>query len=76
MVKALGVQAGDLPRNTCPKCETEYDGISCPACGLKFRPRCPDCGARLAWMENIRSCEACGCPTPDKVFFVPTQTAN
>jgi DNA-directed RNA polymerase subunit RPC12/RpoP len=76
MVLGWGVNAGELPRNTCMKCDTEYDGIACPACGLKFRPRCPDCGSRLAWSKTVTSCLQCGCPTPETVFFTKIEKSE
>lgn len=57
-------------RRSCPRCDREFDGAACPDCGLKYRPRCPECGARLAWSRNVAVCPACGAPTPRSLFFV------
>lgn len=69
-----GLEVTQLPgkpaaRRACPGCDTVYDGAACPACGLKYRPRCADCGARLAWSKDAHACPACGLPTPRRLFF-------
>jgi len=59
-------------RRSCPACDLEYDGAACPGCGLKFRPRCMECGSRLAWSaRGATACPSCGAPTPRVLFFEP-----
>lgn len=57
-------------KRACPGCDAVYDGPACPGCGLRYRPRCGDCGSRLVWSADAARCPSCGLPTPRRLFFV------
>lgn len=56
--------------NVCQKCNTVFTGYACPSCGLKYRPRCSGCGARIYYDTGNMNCPECGCTVKKEDLFV------
>jgi predicted amidophosphoribosyltransferase len=56
--------------NSCQKCGKEFTGKACSGCGLKYRPRCSGCGARLYFDEKNLTCPQCGGKIKHEDLFV------